>query len=89
MIVFLIISQVIYMVSLLPWLVVFGLSFMSFDAGFGFYNIAFVGGIAAYPLAMVACTILAWVFRLRNKRVAVIINCIPLLWLIGFLLLIA
>lgn len=88
MIIFLIISEVIYVASLLPWLIMFGLSFMSFDAGFGFANIAFVGGIALYPLAVIICSILGWVYRLRKKRIAIIIHCIPMIWIISFLLLI-
>ncbi|KAB7668424.1 hypothetical protein [Bacillus sp. B1-b2] len=69
MIIFLIISEVIYVASLLPWLIVFGLSFMSFDNGVGFTNIAFVGGIGLYPVAVLICSILGWVYRLRKTRI--------------------
>ena len=81
--IFLVISQIIYLISFLPWLLVFGMSFMSFDQGFGLWNISFVGGIALYPVAVLVGAILGWVLRTRNQRAAIIVNLVPLLWWIG------
>ncbi|MGG3927105.1 hypothetical protein ABET51_14025 [Metabacillus fastidiosus] len=79
-----IISQILYLLSLIPWVVIWGMSFMSFDAGIGIWNTSFVLIITLYPVAILICSILAWVFRLKKKRFAVIINLVPSLWIIAF-----
>lgn len=87
---FLIISQTLYAICIVPWIVIFGMSFLSFDAGFNFYNIAFVSVIGLYPIAIVVCSIISWILRLRKKQIAIMINLIPMLWIlfIGFILLV-
>ncbi|GKU80641.1 hypothetical protein [Niallia sp. NCCP-28] len=80
---YLVISQILYAVCLLPWLVVFGMSFMSFDQGISFANSAFVIGIGVYPLFVIICSIYAWIYRKRKKKLAIIVNFLPMLWIIG------
>ncbi|TLS36005.1 hypothetical protein [Pseudalkalibacillus caeni] len=82
--IYLIVTQLIYLISLVPWFVILGLSFMSFDNGVNAYNIAFVSSISAYPLAVIVCSIISWFLREGKKRVAVIVNLFPVLWVIGF-----
>lgn len=79
---FLIISQIFYLICIVPWLPIFLLSFMSFDAGFTLYNVAFVSVIGFYPIAVIICSIIAWFLRLRKKNVAIIINLVPMLWIL-------
>jgi hypothetical protein len=81
---FLIIIQVLYVLSLLPWFVIWGLSFMSFDAGIGFYNTLFVSVITIYPVVVVVSSILAWVFRLKRRKLSIILSFIPMIWVISF-----
>jgi hypothetical protein len=81
---YLIISQVLYLLSLIPWFVIWGLSFMSFDSGINLSNVSFVLAISSYPFAVIICSILAWFFIVKKKRFAIIINLIPMLWIIGF-----
>ncbi|EFM08547.1 conserved hypothetical protein [Paenibacillus curdlanolyticus YK9] len=83
--IFLAISQIIYVISFLPWLLIFGMSFMSFDQGFSVWNLSFVGGIAIYPVAVLLGSILGWVLHKRNKRAAVIWNLVPMLWVVGII----
>ncbi|MFC5469161.1 hypothetical protein ACFPPD_10555 [Cohnella suwonensis] len=80
---FLIIGQVMYALCLAPWLLVWGLSFMGFDQGFSLFNIALVAGIGLYPVALIACSILAWKLRKRKKKIAVLLNLVPLVWILG------
>jgi len=82
---YLIISQFLYILSFVPWFVIWGLSFMSFDSGFNFYNIFFVLVITLYPVAVVTGSISAWIFRVKKKRLAVMMNLIPMIWVIAFL----
>lgn len=86
---YLIISQLIYLISLIPWFVILGLSFMSFDSGINLYNVSFVSLICVYPAAVIICSITAWLFRVTKKRLAIILNLLPLLWIFGFLCFIA
>lgn len=87
--VFLIISQILYLLLIIPWLVIFGMSFLSFDAGINLYNTSFVVAIGLYPVAIIICGIIAWIYRTRKKRLAIITNLIPMLWILslGFLML--
>ncbi|MFJ8262787.1 hypothetical protein ACIQ4I_12670 [Rummeliibacillus sp. NPDC094406] len=80
--IFLLISQIFYLICIVFWIPIFGLSFMSFDAGFNLYNVTFAFTIGFYPIAVIVCSIIAWIFRLRKKRVAIIINLIPMLWIL-------
>lgn len=77
--VLLIVTQIIYLLCLFPWFLIWGLSFMSFDNGFNFYNIAFVLFISLYPIVALACSIIAWSLLKRKKRTATVINFIPML----------
>ncbi|MGI8387427.1 hypothetical protein [Robertmurraya sp. P23] len=81
---FLIITQILYVLSLLPWFVIWGMSFMSFDAGIGFYNSLFVIIITLYPVAVIVSSILSWVFHRKRKKLSVILNLVPMVWVIAF-----
>ncbi|OIK15363.1 hypothetical protein BIV60_10010 [Bacillus sp. MUM 116] len=81
---YLIISQILYVLSLIPWFVIWGLSFMSFDNGTNVANVSFVLAISLYPVVVIAGSILSWVFRVKKKRFAVLINLLPMLWIIVF-----
>lgn len=81
---YLIISQILYVLSLIPWVAIWGLSFMSFDNGMNAANISFVLVISLYLVAVIVGSILSWVFRVKKKRFAVWINLLPLLWIIAF-----
>ncbi|MDF2963799.1 MAG: hypothetical protein K0S39_5534 [Paenibacillus sp.] len=80
---FLIISQLIYLLCMVPWLVVWGLSFMGFDNGVSLVNVSIVLAIGVYPIAVIICSIIAWLLRSRRKRTAIIVNLVPCLWVIG------
>lgn len=82
---YLIISQILYVLSLVPWFVIWGLSFMSFDGGVNLANGSFVLVISLFPFAVIAASILAWVFRVKKPRFAIMINLVPMLWIIAFL----
>ncbi|MDP4171200.1 MAG: hypothetical protein Q8906_11370 [Bacillota bacterium] len=84
---FLIISQAFYLLCTVPWLAIWGLSFMSFDNGVALGNSLFVTTIGLYPIAVIISAIFAWRLRLRNKRAATLINLVPMLWIAGIALL--
>lgn len=83
---FLVITQILYVLSLLPWFVIWGLSFMSFDAGIGFYNTLFVLVITIYPIVVVVSSIFAWVFHLKKRRLSICLSLLPMIWVISFIL---
>lgn len=82
---YLIISQAFYLLSFLPWFVIWGLSFMSFDGGVNLYNSMFVLVITLYPVAVIIGSLSAWIFRVKKKRLAIMLNLIPMIWIIAFL----
>lgn len=82
---YLIISQFLYILSFVPWFVIWGLSFMTFDSGVNLYNALFVLVITLYPVAVVTGSISAWIFRVKKKRLAIMMNLIPMIWIIAFL----
>jgi hypothetical protein len=82
---FLIISQILYILSFIPWFVIWTMSFMSFDSGVSLSNVVFVLVITLYPISVITCSILSWLFRVKRKRLSLIIDLIPMLWVISFL----
>jgi ATP/ADP translocase len=80
---YLIISQIIYLLAILPWSIFLMMSSMAFDNGFSTWNITFVGAILLYPIAVIVCSILAWVFRRKHRKVVIYINLIPFLWFLA------
>lgn len=80
---FLVLSQLFYLVSLVFWFPIWGLSFMAFDQGIAFWNSLFVLTISIYPLAVITCSILGWIFHNKKRQSAVVVNLIPMLWVVG------
>lgn len=79
----LIVSQVLYLLSLLPWLGMSGLAFMAFDAP-GSTEMwgpwIFAGTIWAYPLLPLVCSIAAWIaYRRGRTRGAAVLTSVPML----------
>ncbi|MEW5983800.1 MAG: hypothetical protein AB1806_15725 [Acidobacteriota bacterium] len=81
--VWLILSQALYILSLLPWLVAAGLAVMAFDAPEStrmWQPWLFVGVVWSYPLWLLACGAAAWVLYARGRhRVAIVATSVPLL----------
>ncbi len=76
----LLISQVIGLLSLVPWLVLAGLSLMAFDSGVSTEAELFVGAVWCYPVLPIGAAIVAWIlFALKKGRAALVITSLPLL----------
>jgi hypothetical protein len=85
MILYLVIIQVFYLLTLFPWFVIWGLSTMAFDAGISAWGISLMTIVSLYPIAVIACSILSWVFRKKWRSLNIyIISAIPLLWVFAF-----
>ena len=81
---YLILNQAFYLLTLLPWFVIWGLTFMVFDNGISAWGISIVIIVSLYPVAVVTCSVLSWLFRKRMKALNIIfISAIPLLWVIA------
>lgn len=75
----LILSQLVFLVLLIPWLFISMMSIMAFDAGVSVQAVLFVGSIWSYPIWPILFSILAWVAYARQRnRAAVIWTSIPL-----------
>ncbi|WP_379136318.1 hypothetical protein [Paenibacillus sp. sgz500958] len=81
---FLIISQVIYTACLVAWIIIWLMSFMLFDSGIFFWNSFFFVLISLFPVAVLACSLTAWIVRKRRPRTAIAVNLIPMLWIVSF-----
>jgi hypothetical protein len=46
------------LLSLIPWFLIWRLSFMNFDNGVNLYNVSFFLSISLYPVAVIMCSIL-------------------------------
>lgn len=85
--VFLNITQTLYLLSVPFWFFIWGLSFMAFDNGISLWGMIYVVVISLYPVAVIVCLILSWIFKSKNKsRLAVIFCLIPSLWIFSFIL---
>lgn len=75
-----IVTQLLMLLSLVGWAVVSGLSFMAFDSGYSTGAAIFVGAIWSYPLLVIFGIILSWIAYRRSKhRVAAIWSIFPFL----------
>jgi hypothetical protein len=77
----LVISQALSLLSLVPWCTIAALSVMVFDAPGSDQMIEpwlFVGTVWLYPLFPILCAIVAWVlYRKRRWRAATIVTSLP------------
>ncbi|MGF7030776.1 hypothetical protein J2T17_001682 [Paenibacillus mucilaginosus] len=78
---YLLVSQCLYAVSLMAWFPVWGMSFMVFDQGIALWNTLFFLSISAYPVAVLGCSVAAWMLRKRRQRTAVAVNLAPVIWI--------
>ncbi len=77
--VWLIVSQLIYLVSLFPWLAMALMSFMAFDAGVNWQNLLFVLAMWSYPLWLLLFAALAWLaYRRAHYKAALAWTSLPL-----------
>jgi hypothetical protein len=75
----LIITQVLAALSLLPWFIMAGLSVLAFDSGYGLSAVLFVAMVWLYPLLPLGCAVRAWsLYRHGKLRGAMITTSIPL-----------
>lgn len=80
LLIWLIVSQALAALSLVPWGFMAGLSVRSSDSGVTRPTIALVAMVWAYPIVPLACSIIAWLlYRRRRARAAGLITAIPLL----------
>ncbi len=66
--IWLIVSQVLTVATLVVWLGMAGLSFMAFDAGVTPQATTFVSVVLAYPVFPLALVIAAWIAFARHKN---------------------
>ncbi|WP_372632304.1 hypothetical protein [Cohnella sp.] len=87
--VFLVSCQTVYALCLLPWFTIWGLTLMGFANGINWFSLAITGFVTLYPIMVIVCSIFAWQFRTKRRRAAIILNLIPMLWilLVGYQLL--
>lgn len=75
----LIISQLFYLVMLIPWGFASMMGVMAFDSGVNFYNLAFVGILWSYPIWPLLFSVLAWIaYAQQNAKMALIWTSVPL-----------
>ncbi|MBB3113908.1 hypothetical protein FHS18_006023 [Paenibacillus phyllosphaerae] len=82
----LIISQLIFVLLIIVWMVVAGLSIMMFDSPEAATHVPtwlFFLYIASYPIGVIAGIITGWVlFAKKRYKAALIWNSLPLLWIV-------
>ena len=85
--IFLLVSQIVYALFSLAWIIVALMSFMMFDTPEALSDaqtlfIFFM--VWAYPVALIGSAVVSWVFYHKRKfKGAVRIDLIPLLWVLG------
>jgi hypothetical protein len=83
----LIITQILAVLSLPPWLIFAALSPLCFDSGYTLSAVLIVGAIWLYPLLPLSSAILAWwLYRHGKRRGAVISSSVLLVVAVPLLL---
>jgi hypothetical protein len=78
--VWMIVTQVLMALSLLPWAGALLMSPMAFDSGFSAPALILVGVLLSYPLMLLLCGFMSWrSFLAGNGRIAALWTTIPFL----------
>ncbi len=56
---------------------------MGFANGINWFSTALTAGITLYPAAVIVCSIMAWRARNKRKRTAIIVNLVPMIWILA------
>ncbi|MFO7585797.1 MAG: hypothetical protein R6W69_13810 [Anaerolineales bacterium] len=77
--VWLILSQLFYLVLLIPWGLASMMAVMAFDSGVNLYNLSFVVILWSYPIWPILFSILAWIaYTQQNAKMALIWTSVPM-----------
>jgi hypothetical protein len=77
-VIWLIITQILAVLSLFLWLIMAGLSLLAFDTGYKLLAMLFVAMSWLYPLLPIGCATLArWLYRHGKQRSSLITTSIP------------
>ena len=75
LLIWMIVSQVFAVLSLIPWLLMAGLSFMAFDSGVSAEAWTFVIVVWSYPIIPIVLAIAAWIaYRRRRNTLAAVLS---------------
>lgn len=86
---FLFISQSIYALMLVPWFIVWGVSFMVFDSGYSLWGVGIMIMVTLYPIAVAVCSLLSWIYVKKMRPLSIVaINLVPSIWIMAFVLII-
>ncbi|MEK3732080.1 hypothetical protein MKX64_06450 [Paenibacillus sp. FSL M8-0334] len=86
---FLFISQSIYALMLVPWFIVWGVSFMVFDSGYSLWGVGIMIMVTLYPIAVAVCSLLSWIYVKKMRPLSIVaINLVPSIWIMAFALII-
>ena len=78
--VWMILTQLLGLLSLIPWFFAAVASVMSYDKGVTFAANLLAAAVWSYPLLPVGCSILAWIlYALKRRRAAVVVTTLPVL----------
>ncbi|MGB5732910.1 MAG: hypothetical protein WBM40_00500 [Thiohalocapsa sp.] len=86
--IWLVVSQLVTLAALGPWIGAAAMSFMAFDTGIHGSAVIFVVVMWTYPVLALVCVIAAWVaFKKQWNRLAAVLSGLPLippliLWLL-------
>jgi len=81
--IYLIATQIVYAIGLAPWVFIWGITLMGLANGINWFSATLSAAITLYPIAAIACSIFAWRLRSRRLRIAVVVNLIPMAWILG------
>lgn len=84
---YLIATQSVYFVSLIPWLFFWVMAFILIMHAPTSQNTFYFLIITLYPVAVIICTIIAWYFHINKRTISIAINLIPAIWLIIYYML--
>lgn len=83
--IYLFMIQAFYLLTLFPWFIIWGLSFMVFDSGYSVWGISIMVVVSLYPIAVIICSILSWLYKKKLKSKTIFyISAIPMLWVISW-----
>ncbi len=90
LLVWLVLTQLAGLLSLIPWSMMAGMSLMAFDSGDQAAAMKAVAWVWSYPILPLASAVAAWIFYAnRRYRIALLVTSLPLLLAVPLLVYVA
>nr|WP_106782511.1 hypothetical protein [Lysinibacillus timonensis] len=83
---YLIATQIVYFVTLIPWLILWAMAFIVISHASDMENAMLFSFLSIYPVVVIASSIIAWYFHSNKPFISLVLGLIPSIWIVYYLI---